>query len=30
MVKLSKRKERSMNELIREAVRQYIEKETHS
>ncbi|WP_414587855.1 ribbon-helix-helix protein, CopG family [Scytonema sp. PCC 10023] len=28
LVKLSKRKERSMNELIREAVRLYIEKET--
>ncbi|OKH56918.1 ribbon-helix-helix protein, CopG family [Scytonema sp. HK-05] len=28
MVKLSKRKERSINELIREAVRQYIERET--
>ncbi|WP_414586884.1 ribbon-helix-helix protein, CopG family [Scytonema sp. PCC 10023] len=28
MVKLSKRKERSMNDLIREALRQYIERET--
>ncbi|MBW4500367.1 MAG: ribbon-helix-helix domain-containing protein [Scytonema hyalinum WJT4-NPBG1] len=28
MVKLSKQKERSMNELIREAVRQYVERET--
>ncbi|WP_083630294.1 ribbon-helix-helix protein, CopG family [Scytonema sp. HK-05] len=28
LVKLSKQKERSINELIREAVRQYIEKET--
>ncbi len=28
LVKLSKQKERSMNDLIREAVRQYIERET--
>ncbi|NEQ27767.1 MAG: ribbon-helix-helix protein, CopG family [Microcoleus sp. SIO2G3] len=28
MVRLSKQKERSMNDLIREAVRQYLERET--
>ncbi|KAB8318269.1 ribbon-helix-helix protein, CopG family [Tolypothrix campylonemoides VB511288] len=28
MVRLSKQKERSMNNLIREAVRQYLERET--
>ncbi|WP_414585432.1 ribbon-helix-helix protein, CopG family [Scytonema sp. PCC 10023] len=28
MVRLSKQKERSMNDLIREAVRQYFERET--
>ncbi|WP_081402976.1 ribbon-helix-helix protein, CopG family [Scytonema hofmannii] len=28
LVKLSKQKERSINEVIREAVRQYVERET--
>ncbi len=30
LAKLSKQKERSINELIREAVRQYVERETSS